>query len=1654
MKDDEKVSEEGKGKKMIEEVLRPKHAEVSGSKTLNSVHSNTDSSNTIDNKKKTGNDMHKINLISVDKNVNNEEVRKEKKDLKNMGDNSSVGSNTTSMDKTSDKKVQALSKNKDYVSVISEEKARFFQINIPSSDKSNDEKVENIDNKKDNCSKLDVEINLDKNMGPLNEDDKKGIKKTGNVEDDTSKKSESKAHFTTFSPVKKMISDMEQKTTSKSNTLDTTESPCDRSSTKRRTTMKKINEKCGDDLSSCQTISNEEKNRLEAVQREWRLSRPKNQAKQRLLRGSNAGLGDKNLTPTKGTELMLEKNFKNRKFSVSEVEKDGVGKVGDTKHISEFNPLAKSISVSRDSLGDKETDKFVTAKVLDGSSPNELNKINFHKDGRKSSESQAIPNIPKIDESTEENALILSQTPSISITEDNNEKLVIVPSKESEYHEKSTPPEQIEAEEIVDDYLYSDDDNDSEQEKPIDKSPGGRFLKFDEELGRGSFKTVYRGLDTETGVAVAWCELQENKLNKQERQRFREEAVMLKGLQHSNIVKFYDYWESHSAGKNKYIVLVTELMTSGTLKLYIKRFKTISIKILKSWCRQILRGLNFLHTRNPPVIHRDLKCDNIFITGTTGSVKIGDLGLATLKNKSHAKSVIGTPEFMAPEMYDEMYDEAVDVYAFGMCLLEMVTGEYPYAECDFPAQIYKKVTSGVKPECFYKIPEEYAEVKDIIDKCIRLNKEERMTIAQLMAHDFFAADDQYGIRVEIKNREEELCKDSTSFQMQMRIIDPKKRKEYKFNEHEGLQFTFDYLADKVEDVVDQMIDQHHIPESDRKVLIKKLKDKVDAFRRDKEFRKSELKNKEEKKKQEEKEEANNTNEITSNIVDNNDSNLPNDSSKQMNKPIESTDSHNIENLNESKIETPIVTKTVKKGRFGITTTNVPSATIDQSAPSMRPEAVDENDKESSNLPLDTTDQNIKSEILKGNQNEGMNKVNSYCENVATAEIEIKHQSYAEPAIQQLPQKRDTIMEAHVDVPVAEVPVAGSRFKVQPTLGAPEPMTIQNIQNSGPSIPNKIVNIDSHESSRTINNPVHETPIVIQESDPENYVNKDVDPTMSDEYHITQHDEEASIAKHANTIHSLVTQQRPTTSNGAFQDCLMPKDHNSSIHDLELELRKLSGVCGVKLEGDDDVHKNQIIIDNTQQQQQQSSQRCPEEQHHNIQQNQSNIQTGQSTPIAQSIISNNQGQVLPSQMSNILPVQREDDNNVNNGFSIKELSYLLNIAQQQITLQQQLLLAAIEGRPSFNPMNDFSLYNNNCYHHNNHHHHTNIQGQVQSKNVQSQNIPHTVHAVPSTHHQAITPKTFTKPSTYQSTIDGDKNIQQPTLTNTNNILQQTNSMSYQPSGTSSRLQTPSLSGNIAPDLADLNDKLQALCQTEKKNNEDVIHNFNNSNPQQHNEINNQQEWKNSNGVPLNYCTVNSLPNQNYAPLNGNNLSTGLQTLDGLAQALKNVINCKGIPLQQQQQYYEDNKGETCRLCKNCNNKSYPSTQQSLNNPLPQEVEDALAYQNSINLSRDSPSCLCRTSNYSCHPPEHYAVIDADINIIQKEIDSYKNDKLVVYTLEKHKKELLELRSRQCLELREMKHISSLMALRTNELLKQLNIEKDDNINKNESEKQEG
>ncbi|XP_074748418.1 serine/threonine-protein kinase WNK4 [Strix uralensis] len=372
-------------------------------------------------------------------------------------------------------------------------------------------------------------------------------------------------------------------------------------------------------------------------------------------------------------------------------------------------------------------------------------------------------------------------------------------------------PEETESEEV--------------ETRAVATSPDGRFLKFDIEIGRGSFKTVYKGLDTETTVEVAWCELQMRKLSKTERQRFSEEVEMLKGLQHPNIVRFYDSWKSSVKGQIC-IVLVTELMTSGTLKTYLKRFKEMKLKVLQRWSRQILKGLHFLHTRSPPIIHRDLKCDNIFITGPTGSVKIGDLGLATLKRASFAKSVIGTPEFMAPEMYEEKYDEAVDVYAFGMCMLEMATSEYPYSECQNAAQIYRKVTSGLKPSSFYKV--KVPELKEIIEGCIRMDKNERYTIQDLLEHSFFQEDT--GVHVELAEEDDGV---KSGLKLWLRMDDTKKL-HGKYKDNNAIEFLFELYKDVAEEVAQEMVVLGFVCEADYKLVAKAVRDRVVAIKRKRE----------------------------------------------------------------------------------------------------------------------------------------------------------------------------------------------------------------------------------------------------------------------------------------------------------------------------------------------------------------------------------------------------------------------------------------------------------------------------------------------------------------------------------------------------------------------------------------------------------------------------------------------------------------------------------------------------------------------------------------------------------------------------------------------------------------------------------------------------
>jgi serine/threonine protein kinase len=270
-------------------------------------------------------------------------------------------------------------------------------------------------------------------------------------------------------------------------------------------------------------------------------------------------------------------------------------------------------------------------------------------------------------------------------------------------------------------------------------------------------------------------------------------------VRHPNILSFKDSWYA-----NGEFVFVTELMNSGTLREYMKKLgKQPNMKIIKNWTRQILKGLLYLHSHHPPIIHRDIKCDNIFINGAHGEVKIGDMGTAKMKiGKKY--TVIGTPEFMAPEMYEEKgYSEKVDVYAFGMCLLELVTGEYPYSECKNAAQIYKKVSSGAKPDCLQKVEDE--EIKSLISACIA-PESERPAVKEIFEHSFFMYEPDVLL----------LSVDELRFMLTIQVT-------FRHDKNRMcVKFDYDLTHDTPEEVVNEMIQENVLPECNKSFVVNEI----------------------------------------------------------------------------------------------------------------------------------------------------------------------------------------------------------------------------------------------------------------------------------------------------------------------------------------------------------------------------------------------------------------------------------------------------------------------------------------------------------------------------------------------------------------------------------------------------------------------------------------------------------------------------------------------------------------------------------------------------------------------------------------------------------------------------------------------------------------
>lgn len=267
----------------------------------------------------------------------------------------------------------------------------------------------------------------------------------------------------------------------------------------------------------------------------------------------------------------------------------------------------------------------------------------------------------------------------------------------------------------------------------LGKDPLGRFVCSAEILGRGASKVVYRGFDREEGCEVAWCKVPSQSLGFGVTSRAHREVQILMGLEHPRIVRLIKSWVDPLTSD---LVLITDLYYSP-LDEYVRKHGKQQIHVIRKWALQIIDALSYLHSRERPIAHRDIKCANIFVDNYRGGVALGDLGFASVLSESRtSNSVLGTAEFMSPECLQGKYTHKSDVYAFGMSLLEMSTLKKPYSRFQTVSQLYMQILNELPPEelLFVKC----SSLKDLIVECIK-PEAERPSIQDLLRFEFFTS---------------------------------------------------------------------------------------------------------------------------------------------------------------------------------------------------------------------------------------------------------------------------------------------------------------------------------------------------------------------------------------------------------------------------------------------------------------------------------------------------------------------------------------------------------------------------------------------------------------------------------------------------------------------------------------------------------------------------------------------------------------------------------------------------------------------------------------------------------------------------------------------------------------------------------------------------
>ena len=244
---------------------------------------------------------------------------------------------------------------------------------------------------------------------------------------------------------------------------------------------------------------------------------------------------------------------------------------------------------------------------------------------------------------------------------------------------------------------------------PLGPGTTVREYRIEAILGQGGMGEVYRAVHVQTHQQVAMKVISPELIRDQQvRNRFLEEARVMAGLDHRNIVRLLTFFEE--GGR---LFLVMDFIEGRDLESLLRE-RVLAQEEANGILRQVLEGLAYAHSRPQPVVHRDIKPGNILL-GADGRAVITDFGIAKAigrEKMTRAGAVIGTFEYLSPEQVQgEEVGPASDLYAVGVMFFQMLTGIVPYpqktdtglevmrAHLEAPVPPLDEFREGLPPAC-------------------------------------------------------------------------------------------------------------------------------------------------------------------------------------------------------------------------------------------------------------------------------------------------------------------------------------------------------------------------------------------------------------------------------------------------------------------------------------------------------------------------------------------------------------------------------------------------------------------------------------------------------------------------------------------------------------------------------------------------------------------------------------------------------------------------------------------------------------------------------------------------------------------------------------------------------------------------------------------